>query len=119
HNNIRVSYALPWYSANPLRYQFYLEGYSRAWSEWSESAQKEFTNLQQGDYVFKVRAMAPDGTISGTAEFRFTILPPWYLSWGALVVYLLVLVLLAVGWRNWYRRKLKKHREVIQANMIK
>ncbi|SEK41087.1 triple tyrosine motif-containing protein [Parapedobacter koreensis] len=117
HNNIRISYALPWYSAIPLRYQFYLEGYSRTWSEWNEAAQKEFTNLRQGNYVFKVRAMAPDGTRSGIAEFRFTILPPWYLSWIALVVYAVLFVLLLVAGRDWYRRKIQKHRELIQANM--
>ncbi|SKB68298.1 Y_Y_Y domain-containing protein [Parapedobacter luteus] len=117
HNNIRISYALPWYSAIPLRYQFYLEGYSRTWSEWDEAAQKDFTNLRHGDYVFKVRAMAPDGMQSGITEFRFTILPPWYLSWIALMVYALSFVLILLAGRGWYRQKIQKHRELIQANM--
>lgn len=119
HNNIRISYALPWYSAIPLRYQFYLEGYSRTWSDWSEAAQKEFTNLRQGTYLFKVRAMAPDGTISSIAALRFTILPPWWLSWGAFLVYALLFVFLLIAGRGWYRRKIRKHRELIQANMAK
>ncbi len=119
HNNIRISYALPWYSAIPLRYQFYLEGYSRTWSEWSEAAQKEFTNLAQGKYTFKLRAMAPDGTVSGVVELRFTVLPPWALSWGAFLIYALLFVILLVAGRGWYRRKIQKHRELIQANMAK
>ncbi|WP_436833667.1 triple tyrosine motif-containing protein [Parapedobacter sp. DT-150] len=117
HHNIRVSYALPWYSAVPLRYQFYLEGYSRTWSEWSEAAQKEFTNLRAGDYRFKVRAMTADGTISGIADFRFTILPPWYLSWVAFAIYAIALVLLFFAGRSWYRRKIRKHRRLVQEKM--
>lgn len=119
HNNIRISYALPWYSAIPLQYQFYLEGYSRTWSEWSEAAQKEFTNLQHGNYTFKVRARLPDGTISDVAASRFMIIAPWWLSWGAWVVYLLLFVALLVAGRNWYRHKIQKHRKAIQTNMAK
>ncbi len=119
HNNIRISYALPWYSAIPLQYQFYLEGYSRTWSEWSEAAQKEFTNLKQGDYTFKVRARTADGTVSDTAALRFSINPPWWLSWPAWVVYALILIIVLIAGRSWYRRKIRKHRELIQANMAK
>ncbi|MEC3878035.1 triple tyrosine motif-containing protein [Parapedobacter sp. 10938] len=117
HNNIRISYALPWYSAVPMKYQFYLEGYSRTWSEWSEAAQKEFTNLKQGDYRFKVRARTADGTVSDIADLRFSINSPWWLSWPAWVVYALVLITVLIAGRGWYRRKIRKHRELIQANM--
>src|SRR5690606_34165113 len=110
HNNLRITYASPWYSAIPLRYQFYLEGYSRTWSEWDEAAQKEFTNLGSGEYVFRVRAMAADGTTSAITEYRFTILPPWYLSWMALALYVVVLILVLIAGRNWYRYKIRKHR---------
>ncbi len=119
HNNIRISYALPWYSAIPLQYQFYLEGYSRTWSEWSEAAQKEFTNLRRGSYTFKVRARTADGTVSDIADLRFTIMPPWWLSWGAWIVYTLLFVAALIAGRGWYRRKIRKHRELIQANMAK
>lgn len=119
HNNVRISYALPWYSAVPMQYQFYLEGYSRTWSEWSEAAQKEFTNLRQGNYTFKVRARTAEGMVSDIAALQFTIMPPWWLSWGAWVGYALLLVILLIAGRGWYRRKIRKHRELIQANMAK
>src|SRR5690606_15831950 len=117
--NIRISYALPWYSAIPVQYQFYPQGYSRTWSEWSEAAQKESTNLKRGSYTFKVRARTADGTVSDIAELRFTIMPPWWLSWGAWVLYILLFVAVLIAGRGWYRRKIRKHRELIQANMAK
>ena len=119
HNNLRITYASPWYSAIALRYQFYLEGYSRTWSEWDEAAQKEFTNLGSGEYVFRVRAMAADGTTSAITEYRFTILPPWYLSWMALALYVVVLILVLIAGRNWYRYKIRKHRRIVQENMTR
>src|SRR5690606_33634223 len=112
HNNVRISYALPWYSAIPMQYQFYLEGYSRTWSEWSEAAQKEFTNLRQGNYTFKVRARTAEGMVSDIAALQFTIMPPWWLSWGAWVGYALLLVILLIAGRGWYPRKIRKHRDV-------
>lgn len=119
HNNIRISYASPWYSVVPLHYQFYLEGYSRTWSEWSDVAQKDFTNLKSGNYRFRVRAMGADGTISGIADFRFTVLPPWYLSWSAFIIYAIFVILLFISGRVWYRHKIQKHRRVVQENMTR
>lgn len=117
NNNIRISYASPWFTANPLKYQYYLQGYSRTWSAWSETAQREFTNLRHGDYRFLVRAMAPDGTVSGVTALDFRILPPWYLTWWAILGYLLLLALLAWGIKNWYARKIHKHRRLVQEKM--
>ena len=119
HNNVRIGYALPWYSATPVQYQFYLEGYSRTWSEWSEAAQKEFTNLKRGSYTFKVRARTAEGTVSDTAALQFTIMPPWWLSWGAWIGYVLLFAIVLIAGRGCYRRKIRKHRELIQANMAK
>ncbi|MFC3196120.1 transcriptional regulator [Parapedobacter deserti] len=119
NNNIRIEYAAPWYSAIPLRYQFFLIGHSRTWSEWNEAAQREFTNLRHGNYIFRVRAMAPDGTVSAITDFKFTVLPPWYLSWVALVVYGIAFVLLFFAGRSWYRHKIHKHQRLVQENMIR
>ena len=53
-NNIRISYSLPFYRQEKVKFQYYLEGYSKQWSDWSTQTQKEFTNLNQGAYTFKV-----------------------------------------------------------------
>lgn len=119
HNNIRIRYAAPWYSVVPLKYQFYLEGHSRTWSEWSEEAQREFTNLRWGEYAFRVRAMAPDGAVSEVSTFRFVIKHPWYLSWKAIAMYVVLLLLILVAVRKWYAHKIKKHRMLVQQSMAK
>ena len=116
-NNIRITFALPYYRQAKVRYQYFLEGYSNQWSEWSTQTQKEFTNLSQGDYQFRVRASVNGKLISDTALFEFTVLPPWYASNWAVTVYCLLLIGLIIIFRKSYFLKLKRHQEEIQQKM--
>lgn len=112
-NNIRVSYSLPYYRQVKITYQYYLEGYSDQWSTLSSQAAKEFTNLSQGKYTFKVRAVIDGKIRSDIAGFAFTILPPWYLSMWALLFYLALHVAAFLILRKLYFSNIKRHQERI------
>ncbi len=116
-NNIRISYSLPYYKQAKIKYQYYLEGYSRQWSEWSAQSQKEFTNLNQGTYHFKVRAKINDENVSGVTTFTFEVLPPWYAGKIAITFYLLMATLLYIAIRKYYLLKLKRHQHQIQEKL--
>lgn len=116
-NNIRISFASPWYSSAPLQYQFYLEGYTESWSDWAKTAFKEFTNLPFGTYRFHVRALSPDGIQSETTTIEFTVQAPWYLSWTAIICYILLLIILVIITRRLYERRLLAHQEKIQRQL--
>ncbi|MBV8388835.1 MAG: transcriptional regulator [Mucilaginibacter sp.] len=118
-NNIRISYSLPFYRQEKIRFQYYLEGYSHQWSDWSIQSQKEFTNLNQGTYHFRVRAKINEQNISPETVLTFTILPPWYAGRIALVCYALLLVLSYFLVRKYYRIKLQRHQHHIQERMKK
>lgn len=75
-------------------YQFYLEGFDKFWSEWTQETQKEYTNLPDGKYVFHVRSRNVYNIISTEAEFAFEVLTPWYKSWWAIAIYIAILLLL-------------------------
>jgi len=112
-NNIRISYALPYYRQAKIKFQYYLDGYSKQWSEWSNSPQKDFTNLGSGKYRFLVRAKINDSMISKTSVFEFSILPPFYLSNWALAFYVMLAILLLYLGKKQYEHKLKKDRNKI------
>ncbi|AYL99655.1 triple tyrosine motif-containing protein [Mucilaginibacter celer] len=118
-NNIRIAYALPYYKQARIKFQYYLDGYSRQWSEWTPQSQKEFTNLDQGIYQFKVRARINDQQVSAETVFTFTILPPWYAGKIAMIFYALLLVLSYYVIRHYYRIKLKRHQQHIQQKLQK
>jgi len=109
-NNIRISYSLPYYRQSKIKYQFYMEGYSKEWSDWNYATQKDFTNLSSGTYTFKVRAKLDDSTITEISSFEFTILRPWYLSNWAIFFYLFALAIVLVLGKKIYERKLETDR---------
>ncbi|MBK8966095.1 MAG: response regulator [Lewinellaceae bacterium] len=69
-------------------YSFLLEGYDHNWSAWSPKTEKEYTNLPPGDYRFRVRARNAFAREAQAQAFAFTILPPWYQTWWAYLLYL-------------------------------
>ena len=116
-NNIRISYALPYYRHAKIRFQYYLEGYSKQWSEWSTSSQKDFTNLSRGNYRFLVRAKINDETVSKISVFGFTVLPPFYASNWAFAVYILLIIFALWRGKIIYEYKLQKDRNKILAKV--
>ncbi|ASU35793.1 triple tyrosine motif-containing protein [Mucilaginibacter xinganensis] len=116
-NNIRISYSLPFYRQEKVKFQYYLEGYSKQWSDWSTQTQKEFTNLNQGTYTFKVRAKINEENISPVTTLVFTILSPWYTSKIAVFFYLLLVLLAYFLAVKYYRLKLKRHQNHIHEKL--
>ncbi|MHA8096418.1 two-component regulator propeller domain-containing protein [Aquirufa antheringensis] len=75
------------------RYAYYLEGFENEWNLVGTQRTVTYTNLSPGDYIFKVKASNSDGIWAEKPyELKITVLPPWYRTWWA---YLLYLVLLA------------------------
>lgn len=116
-NNIRISFSLPYYRQSKIKFQYYLEGYSKQWSDWSSATQKDFTNLSRGTYVFKVRAKINEGAVSEITSFEFVVLPPWYGSNWAIVFYALVGVVALIAGKRIYEAKLKKDQQAITSKL--
>jgi class 3 adenylate cyclase len=68
-------------------YQYFLEGYDRKWSSWHELGYKEYTNLPPGKYYFQVRYFN-GSTTSELLLFHFKVLPLWYFSPLAILLYI-------------------------------
>ena len=74
-------------------FSYWLEGQDNNWSEFVPDFKKEYTNLSEGDYKFRVRAKDASGEISEEGFTEFTISPPWYRSVFAYISYFLALIL--------------------------
>jgi len=113
-SNIRISFALPYYQQSNIQYKYMLEGYSGQWSDWSEDTQKDFTNLPQGRYYFRVKAQVNGKAVPREAVFAFTVSPPWYLSKWAYAGYGILLIVLAFLFKYLYRIKLQRDKKGIE-----
>ena len=88
-NDFIFRYAAPTFNKNAnVKYSYVLEGYDKKWSDWTKETYKEYTNLSRGDYTFKVKALSLFGE-STMASVDFRILPAWYATIWAWMVYLL------------------------------
>lgn len=78
-NNIKFVYAALFHIRRERNtYQYKLEGFDNTWSRWTASTNKEYTNLNPGQYTFRVRGKNVFGDIGNEASYQFTILAPWY-----------------------------------------
>jgi len=80
------------YLHNPgkLRYQFRLEGLDKTWSDASAQSEVNYGNLAPGPYSFQVRGRNAEGPWSEITSFPFTVRPPWWNTWWARLIYLVV-----------------------------
>ena len=104
-NSLRIEFIQTEFrAADAVSYQCLLEGYDREWSQPQTATSKEYTQLPQGSYTFRVRALNNiTGTVSETA-LRIRVLPAWYETWWARLLYLLAAV--AAVWQavRWMKR---------------
>lgn len=78
---------------NRARFAYKLEGFSDKWITTDESNPNvTFMSLPSGSYTLVVKIVNSDGTI-GSQESRLDIIiePPFYLSWWAYTLYILIL----------------------------
>ncbi len=68
-------------------YKYILEGFEKNWHKYSKESKAIYTNLREGKYTFKVVARNIYGTIGTPATYSFEILPPWYRTWWAYILY--------------------------------
>lgn len=98
----------------PTKYSYYLEGYDKKWSEWSEETKKEYTNLPENEYIFKVKAKNIYNHESDIATYEFVIFPPWYRTWWAYMLFVIVAVFVVYSIVKQYTKYL---RAVIKENI--
>ncbi|HYG49468.1 MAG TPA: triple tyrosine motif-containing protein, partial [Flavobacteriales bacterium] len=70
-----------------VTYQYFLEGFDIGWSEPTTNNSADYSRLEDGDYIFKVRAQNDDGYSTGEEVlFRFTIKSPFWKSWWFMLI---------------------------------
>ena len=116
-NGLRFDFAAPFYDdPNGVEYQTMLEGSQGAWSAWTKESWRDLSNLWEGRYRLHVRARNPYGQSSNEATYGFRVLPPWYRSWWAYLLYAVSgvgLTSLLLKWRLYQLRERNRKLEAI------
>ncbi len=112
-NNIGFLVASPTFiDEKQVVYSYLLEGSgNKQWSDTTPAnAVINLTNLAAGKYLLKVKAFFPSTSYSpAELSHQFEINPPWWQTWWFRSAgTLLIIGLLIIGFRFYYRRKLEK-----------
>ncbi len=90
HNSIRFEYVSSEFrNENSVLYSFILDGFDTKWSSFSTVNSKEYSNIPPGKYTFKVKAKNRINLDLVETAYTFRILPPWYQTVIAYILYLL------------------------------
>jgi signal transduction histidine kinase/ligand-binding sensor domain-containing protein/CheY-like chemotaxis protein len=95
---------------NQIRYQFRLEGQDEKWSALTHRKEAHYGNLSPGKYNFRLRAVNNSGLVSEELEYAFQISRPLWLSTGAYISYVLILIT-GIVMGLVYRRMLMQQKE--------
>jgi signal transduction histidine kinase len=115
--NLRFEFAAPFFEDEKrITYFYMLTGYEENWTQLDKEVFKEYTNLDDGLYTFRVKAKNVYGNFGREATFQFKIQPPWYRTWWAFLSYVLLFFLaifLTVKWRSAKLKEEKKRLEQV------
>ena len=96
-----------------VKYQYKLEGLDDNWSAFTNKTSATYGNLPNGEYTFKVKAKNSGGYWSAPFEYKFTIRPPFWLTWW----FRLLVGLLIIG-TIWYYIKRREKKLVTQKEKL-
>jgi diguanylate cyclase (GGDEF)-like protein len=110
-NALAFEFAAAFYEKpGTTQFQYLLKGFDREWSQWTDKTDKEYTNLPEGKYSFRVRAKNIYGTMGREAVYSLRILPPWYRTWWAYILWVIGGISALVGIIYLYTLKLRREK---------
>lgn len=90
-------------------YSYMLQGYDDDWKYCAGGSHSAtYQNLPSGTYHLRVRATGSNGQWQ-EMDYRVTVrvLPPWYASWWAYLIYIVLLFAATFATIRWYREHLR------------
>lgn len=104
--------------ASDIRYAYYLQGWDKHWNFVNKTRAANYSRLQEGDYVFEVKSGNTAGIWSEPQQLLYiTVLPPWYRTWWAYSLYVLIFVSAVYLYTLYKSRQAKLQYQIQIANL--
>ena len=82
---------LDYSDAANINYAYYLQGWDKNWNYVNTTRTANYSRLQEGNYIFEVKVSYANGEWNGAKQLlNITVLPPWYRTWWAYSLYILL-----------------------------
>lgn len=120
NNSFTISFTVPDYAmATRTEFLYNLAGFDDVWSRPGRDNSVQFRNLSPGTYVFQVRSRITGGNWTSPAKLlTIRVAPPWYSTWWAVALYILLGSAL-IGFTFYYYKKRVDLRQRLDARLEK
>lgn len=98
-------------------FSYKLEPTDADWSDWSPAGAVDFTNLDQAAYRFLLRIKGSGPGDSAAREWRFSVAAPWYSSYWAVALWVLLALLGARLLADWRSKSLLRQAAVLRGQV--
>lgn len=121
--NIHFS-TLDYSDVRNVKYTYRLEGFDQAWSQPSSTPWAAYQKLPAGKYLLHVKACTLDGTWGKESTLVIRIKPPFYLTYWAIMIYVLlvlgviILVVKFVHDKNVLRNRIRLEQELTRYKLV-
>lgn len=116
---LNISYtALEYSFPEKISYAYYLEGWDHGWNYVGKLKSAYFSRLNEGTYTLKIRATNTEGQWAAPPiAIKIIVLPPWYRTWWAFLIYLSLVFAIAYAFYNYRVNQAKLRFKVKLANL--
>ncbi|TKG97389.1 hybrid sensor histidine kinase/response regulator [Puteibacter caeruleilacunae] len=115
-----IDYVVPEYSTpSTVDYAYKLEGLDKEWNQAKNHRTAAYTNVPAGTYEFRVKAGIDGNWNERNKRLIIQVLPPWWRSWWAYLIYLLIIGLIGFGISRVIGERIKLRREIMMAHFAK
>ncbi len=111
-NFFTIRFSVPEYIASEkIHFSYYMKNFEKEWRDISKNRSATYTNIPPGEYVFYVKSSDGEGGWNETPScIRIVIMKPWWTTYWALCIYVMIAsgILFVIFW--FYRHTLNiKH----------
>jgi len=105
--------ALEFSAPKEISYSYFMDGWDHKWTDAGNQHKAAYTHLTEGHYVFRVRSTNAEGKWgAGEIALAVVVLPPWYRTWWAYAIYVLLVVLLLTVYLHYKTRQARLKYEI-------
>lgn len=112
--------ALSYSQSDKNKYAYKLEGFDENWNYVGSKKSATYTNLDAGNYVFRVKASNNDGLWNEKGQsINVKILPPFWKAWWAYFIYFILLITILYLLRKYSLIRIHEKNELKQERLEK
>ncbi|ALJ05439.1 histidine kinase [Pseudalgibacter alginicilyticus] len=115
NRNFSFQFSSPSYSNERInKFEYQLEGFDDDWIQASSNSRTvQYTNLYPDDYVFKIKSSNSDGHWSDVVSYNIKIKRPFWLTYQALFLFLLLISLIFYLIRREIKNRIRLKQELV------